>query len=237
MTDPTPSTTNTRTEFVRGIRESLPIALGFVPFALVLGASAAQSGMATWLVPLMTGANFAGGSEFTAVGLWGNPLNTGLIVAMSVLVNSRHLIMSASFSLLLKNIPRHKALAALFFMCDEAWAMGMNEARERHHNTLNLPYYFGTAALLYSIWVGFTALGALFAPQLGDLHRYGFDMAFVAVFLMLLKGMWRGLTAAKPWAVSLIVAGILHHSVGGSWYVAGGALAGLLAAFYWSKSE
>lgn len=237
MTQTTSNTANTRAEFWRGVRESLPIALGFVPFALVLGASAVQSGMAAWLVPLMTGANFAGGSEFAAVALWRTPLDTGLIVAMSVLVNSRHLIMSASFSLLLKNLPRHKALAALFFMCDEAWAMGMNEAREHHRKNLNLPYYFGTAALLYGIWVGFTALGALFGPQLGNLHDYGFDMAFIAVFLMLLKGMWRGLTAAKPWAVSLIVAGALYHTIDGAWYVAGGALAGLLAAFYWSKNE
>lgn len=30
------------------------------------------------------------------------------------------------------------------------------------------------------------------SPTLGDLHTYGFDMAFAAVMLVLLRGMWRG---------------------------------------------
>jgi len=35
----------THTEFKRGLRESLPIILGAVPFALILGAQARQKGM------------------------------------------------------------------------------------------------------------------------------------------------------------------------------------------------
>ncbi|WP_431309865.1 AzlC family ABC transporter permease, partial [Staphylococcus aureus] len=47
--------------------------LGFVPFALVLGAQAVQKGLAPLEVPLMTGMNFGGGSEFTAIRLWTSP--------------------------------------------------------------------------------------------------------------------------------------------------------------------
>lgn len=65
--------------------------LGLVPAALVLGAQATAKGMAPLAVPLMTGLNFAGGSEFAAVGLWTSPPHLLLIVGVTLLVNSRHL--------------------------------------------------------------------------------------------------------------------------------------------------
>ncbi len=48
-------------EFRRGVVASLPPIVGIIPFALVLGAQAAQKGLNAIEVPLMTGLNFAGG--------------------------------------------------------------------------------------------------------------------------------------------------------------------------------
>jgi len=85
-----------RHEFRRGLRQSLPVMLGFIPFALVLGAQAAGKGLSAQEVPLMTGLNFGGGSEFAAISMWTSPPQLLLIVAMSVLVNSRHILMGAA---------------------------------------------------------------------------------------------------------------------------------------------
>ncbi|MBC8830854.1 AzlC family ABC transporter permease, partial [Escherichia coli] len=74
-------------EMGRGLRAALPVMLGFVPFALVLGAQAAQKGLSLFEVPMMTGMNFGGGSEFAAIHLWTSPPHIALIVAMSFLVN------------------------------------------------------------------------------------------------------------------------------------------------------
>lgn len=73
-------------EMGRGLRAALPVMLGFVPFALVLGAQAAQKGLSLFEVPMMTGMNFGGGSEFAAIHLWSSPPHIALIVAMSFLV-------------------------------------------------------------------------------------------------------------------------------------------------------
>ena len=81
----------------------------------------------------------------------------------------------------------------------------------------------------------FTALGALLGPVLGDITRYGFDMAFPAVFLVLLRGMWKSVRAAMPWAVSLAVAIAVYLLVPGAWYVPAGAVAGVLAACAWAR--
>lgn len=222
-------------ELRRGLRASLPVMFGFVPFALVLGAQASAKGFHAVEVPLLTGLNFGGGSEFAAIGLWTSPPHLLLIAGVTALVNCRHLLMGAALSPYLRHLPRRKALPALFFMCDESWAMGLADARQAEtagrSQPVSLPYYVGVSTGLYTTWVSFTALGALLGPVLGDVTRYGFDMAFPAVFLVLLRGMWKGMRAAAPWAVSLVVGVAVCLLAPGAWYVPAGALAGVVAAF------
>lgn len=222
-------------EFRRGLWASAPVLIGLVPAALVLGAQATTKGIVFLAVPLMTSLNFAGGSEFAAVGLWTSPPHLLLIVGVTLLVNSRHLVMGAALAPYLRHLPRRRALAALFLLVDESWAMALAEAKAQGNASpgtgFNMPYFLGVAAGLYVSWVCFTALGALVGPVIGDIERWGFDMAFPAVFLVLLRGMWKGLGPAVPWLVSLTVAGGTCLAVPGAWYVPAGAGAGILAAW------
>src|SRR5215218_9418286 len=139
-----------RTEIKWGLKAVLPMMLSFVPFGLLLGAQASQKGFSVVEVPLMTGLNFGGGSEFAAVGLWTSPPLVLLIVAITFLINSRHLLMGASLAPYLKHLPKRRVLPALFLMCDESWAMGLSDARHRsaagHEIGFSLPYYLAVAA-------------------------------------------------------------------------------------------
>lgn len=217
-------------EVARGMRAALPVMMGFVPFALVLGAQATQKGLGALEVPMMTGMNFGGGSEFAAIRLWTSPPHIALIVAMSFLVNARHILMGAAFAPYLRHVPLRRALASLFLMCDESWALAMADAKARGADRISMAYYLGVAINLWLTWISFTALGAALGPVLGDVQQYGFDMAFTAVFLVLLKGMWKSARASLPWFVSLAVAAVTYLFVPGAWYVAAGACAGLAAA-------
>jgi 4-azaleucine resistance transporter AzlC len=189
----------------------------------------------------MTGLNFAGGSEFAAIQLWTSPPHILLIVAITFLVNSRHLLMGAALAPFIRHLSKRRAFAALFLMCDESWALGLDDARRRKmqgiSNGLSMPFYLGVAIPFYGAWVAFTALGGAFGPMMGDLRIYGFDMAFPAVFLVLLAGMWKGYAAARPWLISLIVAATTYLTIPGAWYVAAGALSGLIAAYLLAGDE
>lgn len=221
-----------RAEFWRGLVASLPVTAGFVPFALVLGAQAAQKGLSVAATPLMTGLNFAGGSEFAAIGLWTSPPHLLLIAAVTLMINSRHLLMGAALAPFLKALPKRRVLPALFLMCDESWAMALADAKAR--GSFSLAHYLGVAAPMWLAWVAFTALGAAVGPVLGDVQTLGFDMAFPAIFLVLLRGMWKSFSAARPWLVSLAVAAAGHLLAPGAWTVAAGAIAGLLSAWLWA---
>lgn len=224
-------------EFFRGVRSVTPVLLGFLPFALALGAQASQKGLSALEVALMTGLNFGGRSEFAAIELWSSPVPVLVIVAITLLVNSRHLLMGAVFAPQLEHLPVKKAMVSLFFMCDESWAMSLADAKRSGNGPrVSLAYFLGVSVCLWFTWVSFTVLGVFIGSQFGDLHAYGFDMAFAAVFIMLLRGMWRGVHAAVPWLFSLVTAIAFYLLIPGAWYVLAGTVAGLVSAYLWAKA-
>ena len=219
-------------EIQRGLLAAVPILLGVMPFGLLLGAQAAQKGLSPFTLVSMTGLNFAGGSEFAAIALWASPPHVLTIVLVSMLINSRHLLMGAAMTPALAHLPPRKALLALFFMCDESWAMSMADAARRRAQGLpafSAGYYTGVAGALWLVWVLSTGAGVVIGPVLGDITRWGFDMAFPAVFLVLLKGMWKGMRSALPWLVSLICAGATWHAFpDAAWFVPAGTASGIV---------
>ncbi|MCP1660901.1 AzlC family ABC transporter permease [Neisseria perflava] len=229
-----------QSDFKRGMKDCSPMLIGLLPWAIILGVQGGQKGMSWLEMLMMTGMNFAGGSEFAAVNLWAHPLPILLIATVTFMINSRHILMGAALAPYMKGMPLKKVMPALFFMCDESWAMGLAEAQRRKAAGLggfNLPYYMGVCFIFYTFWISFAAIGAAVGPMFGDVAAWGFGMAFPAVFLVLMRGMWEGFAAARPWLVSLIVAAVTYLSVDGAWYVPAGALSGLLAAYWWGEQE
>lgn len=228
-------------EFLRGIKISIPMLLGIIPFALVLGTQAAQKGFSALEVPLLTGLNFAGGSEFAIIEVWTQPPQLLFLILITFLVNSRHILMGASLAPYIRHLPNRKALPLLFFMCDESWALSITDA---HKNNPRNPYlgfsvffYIGLCFALYVMWVVFTTMGVGIGAFLGDVTKFGFDMAFPAVFLVLLRGMWKGFKPALPWLVSLIAAALAYLYLPNGWYVLVGSISGVIAALFLVADE
>lgn len=227
------------TELRRGVLIAVPVMIGYIPFGMLLGAQAAQKEFSATALITMTGINFAGGSEFAAIALWSLSPPVLTIVLVTLLINSRHILMGASLAPHLAHLPVRRALPALFFMCDETWALVMADAAKRQAKgispTLTLGFYCGVSAALWIAWVFSTGLGVMAGPILGDITRWGLDMAFPAVFFVLLRGMWKGFRAALPWLVSLICSVATYQLFPGAAYVPAGAISGLVAILLMSK--
>ena len=221
-------------DFGRGAGCALPVALGFAPCGLVLGAWCVQEGFSTLGVPLFCGANFAGGSEFAVVAMWTWPPNVLLAVMVTLLVNSRHLLMGAVLGRFMEGLPARKAMPALFLMCDETWVLSLADAAAKDAGDRprgwSFAHYLGTGLTLWCGWVASTLSGALAGPLLGDMRVWGLDMAFPAIILYLVKGMWRGLVPSLPWLASLAAAVAACRLLPRGWYVPCGALAGIACA-------
>lgn len=230
-----------RSEAWRGIKDALPVFAAVAPYALVLGAQASRINFSVADVGLMTGLNFAGGSEFAAIQLWASPPPLWTIVLVTFLINSRHIVMGAALAPFLRHLPKRKVLPALFFMADEGWAISYADTLKRslshsQSRAFSFPYYLGVCISFYPVWVGFSILGTLVGPRLGDIEAYGFAMAFPAVFLVLVRSMWKSMRAARPWLVSLVVAAVVYLLAPGGWFVIAGTLSGMLAAYFWEPA-
>lgn len=214
-------------EFRDGVRDVVPAVIAVVPFALLIGALAVQKGLSAAATITMSATVFAGASQFVALGLWREPAPILLIVAATALVNARHLLMGASLAPRLKAFSPAKRRLCLFFLVDESWALAERRGRE---TALTPPYYAGLMLPLYSVWVVFTAVGAIAGAAIEEPQRFGLDFAFTAIFIGLIVALARDRASLAAVAASGIAAALTHLAAPGPLPILAGSLAGLAAA-------
>lgn len=214
-------------QFWLGVRMFLPVAISIAAYGLVWGVLAGQAGLSVLEVALMSGLVFAGASQFVALDMWtpGSLPILSIIIATAI-VNLRILLMSATLRPLVGHLPLPRALAAMFFVSDEQWAMTMAEVRKGGGS---VAFLLGTGALSWFSWMLSTLGGRVLGAFIDDPTRYGLDFAFTATFLALLLGMWKGRGDLIPWIVGALAAILASRLIGGNWYIIIGGLVGSFA--------
>ncbi len=214
-------------QFLLGARLFLPVAVSIAAYGLVWGVLAGQAGLSPLEVVLMSAFVYAGASQFVAVDLWTpGALPIGTIVIAVGIVNLRMLLMSATLRPLFAGVPRWRALAMMFLVTDEQWALTIGEMRRGRGS---VAFMAGVGVLAWIAWVASTLMGRLLGAVIADPATYGLDFAFVATFIALLLGMWRGRGDLVPWLVGGLLAIVTARYVPGQWYVIAGGLGGSLA--------
>jgi 4-azaleucine resistance transporter AzlC len=216
-----------RAEFREGVLTSLPAALAAMPFAFLLGALATERGLGAPEVALMSATVFAGSAQFIALDSWISPPAWLAVGLATLVVNLRHVFMSASLRGRMHAFPRGLRPAAMLFLADEIWAFAEARAAQRR---LTPAYYAGLVAFFYLGWVAAATIGALAGRLIEDPKRYGFDFAFVAIFIGLILGFRQRRGFAVTIAASAIAATGLSLLHPGPLSIAGGAVAGMAAA-------
>lgn len=224
-------------EIRRGFYASLPLMLGFTPLAMILGAQAHQQGQTALTAYLMTAINLAGGSEFAAVSLWQHPVPPILLIVLSTfLINSRHIILGASLAPYIKQESGLRIFFLYFVMCDETWALSMQETQRRveANQGFNFVYHMSVGVCLWANWSISAFLGALIGAEVGDLNSLGFSIALPATFIGLTVAMRPKKEYIKylPIVVSFAASALCAVYIDTTYSVGAGALAGLLTAYF-----
>lgn len=217
-----------RDDVRRGLGDIWPAAVAAMPIGLLYGALAAGKGLSPLEVLAMSALVFAGGAQFAAVELWATPAPIGALVFSTLLINARHVLMSASLAPKLSGFSTVQKLFGLYYMADENWALA--EKRARTHR-LTPAYWFGMALPFVACWLTTSTLGATVGAALGDPRRFGADFAFTALFIALVAAFWRGRVTAWTVAAAGISSALTFKFIGPPWHVLVGALCGLAAAW------
>lgn len=206
-----------------------PLIVAVMPIGLVFGAVASAKGLTPAEATLMSTLVFAGGSQFVAMDIWTHPASWAALGFSALLVNIRHVLMSASIGGKLDRFSGPARYAAMLLLADEIWAMAEVRASD---GELTPAWYAGLAVPFYCVWVLTSLAGALLGAFLGDPKVIGLDFAFPAVFIVLVMGFWKGRETGAVLAASACAAVLAHQLLPGVWYIAAGAAAGVVVAVF-----
>lgn len=151
-----------RKDFVRGLRNGIPISLGYFAVAFSLGIIAKKAGMSAFQSGLTSFGLHASAGEYIVFTMIAGGSTLVELIIMEAVANARYLLMSCSLSQKIpSDTPIWKRMLMGYFVTDEIFGVSMAEPGK-----LNPYYTFGLAACASPGWVVGTALGVVFGNVL-----------------------------------------------------------------------
>ncbi len=145
-----------KTEFLEGLRDSLPVGVGYFAVSFGFGISAVAAGVRVLFATLMSLTNLTSAGQFAALSVIAASAPIINMVITQGVINSRYALMSLSLSQRLGGeFGFLSRLIIAFYNTDEIFAIAMSRAKP-----LTKPYMFGLAPLPIIGWTSGTFLGA-----------------------------------------------------------------------------
>ncbi|EEH64342.1 AzlC protein [Gleimia coleocanis DSM 15436] len=168
--------------FLTGLRISIPIALGYFTVSIALGIFWVRNGFSPLLSGVASFTTMSSTGQFAGVTLFAQHSGALEIIATTLLVNSRYLLMSMSMSM---KLPPGTGLFKRLFVAagvsDELFALHSSKPQ------LVLPFFFGTMVLPIVGWTTGTWVGAyageVIPPDLQVVANILLFAMFVAIIL------------------------------------------------------
>lgn len=185
-----------------GFRRMAPLSLFVIVFGLAFGVAALQQGLSAAETLLMSGLVFAGAAQFATLELWGDTIPLLPLVAITLAINARHLLMGAAFYPHLRDLPSGRRYASLILLSDANWAMAMTGGT----SAARLGILVGGGLALWSTWMIGTGLGVAFGSGISEPDRFGLDAIMGCFLLAMLVGDKRDLGVLLPWGAAALAA-------------------------------
>ena len=194
-----------------GARDTLPLAIGTTPFAIIFGTLAVTAGLPPIAAVAMSAIVYAGSAQFISLSLIGGGAALPVIWLTTFVINLRHALYSATLQPVARDWPLPWRVLSAFWLTDECFAL-----IERRLQTAGeadaLPYYLGSTAFFYLNWILWTTVGALVGHQIPGLAALGLDFAMIATFAAMVSPQ---LKAPTPLAVAFAAGSVawLAHAL------------------------
>ncbi|MBO7341585.1 MAG: AzlC family ABC transporter permease [Clostridia bacterium] len=189
-----------RTWFARGLRDGVPIGLGYFAVSFALGIKAVGAGIITPLAGLMSLLNLTSAGEAAAITLLGMGTTYVELAFTQLVINIRYLLMSCSLSQ--KIAPETSVLHRLLIgygVTDEIFGISMGV-----EDKLSPYYSYGAIAVAAPSWTLGTVLGALLGSILPASLVSALSVALYAMFLAIIL---------PPARKSRVIAGLVGVSM------------------------
>jgi len=185
-------------EFQYGLKQGIPIALGYIPVSFTFGLMAVNGGLPVWTAILISMTNLTSAGQFAGTTLIISGASLLEITLTTFVVNIRYMLMSLSLSQ--KITPYMSAIQRYimaFGITDETFALASMEKKE-----ITFAYMMGLISGPYWGWALGTIIGALTSSVLPPMLQNSMGIALYAMFIALV------VPAAKKSKAALVVSAI-----------------------------
>ena len=196
--------------FWLGVRALLPMHLGVMPFGVIYGIVALQSGIPPLAAVLMSSIVFAGSAQFLLAQLVGAGAPALLMVGAAGVVNLRHALYSASVAPVLKQLSWRWKLLLAYLLTDEAYAATIPHLLASPRSPYAHWILFGAGFTLWAGWQIATLAGVVLGAQLPDNLSLDFalPLTFIAIVVPLLTDRRRVAIASVAGVLAVLLAGL-----------------------------
>lgn len=225
--------------FLKGAKDGIPIALGYLSVSLAFGILAVNSGQPWWAPVVTSLSNFTGTGQFVGIDLIAVNASLTEICFTLLVINLRYLLMSLSLSQRvrpeMKLVPR---MAIAFGITDEVFAVSLEQEAP-----LSGRYLAGLILSSYAGWVGGTIIGVLAGSVIPESVRTAMGIALYAMFIAIIIPPSRESLPVRLTVVIAVVIScglyVLFPKLGSGWsmIIAGVAAAAVMSVLKPVKTE
>ena len=202
-----PCKSETRALALSGLRDAVPVGLGYLAVSFSLGIVCKNAGMNVWESALLSLLNNASAGEYAALTVIAARASLWEMALLTLIANARYLLMSCALSQRLRpDMPIYHRLIIGFDITDELFGLAINRP-----GMLEPPYYYGAMIMAMPMWALGTALGVLAGSVLPAALVSALSVALYAMFLAII---------IPPARKNRVVAGVVAISFAAS-YAAG----------------
>ncbi|MEM8116288.1 AzlC family ABC transporter permease [Morganella morganii] len=219
-------------DFLTGALHMTPLNLAVVPWAILAGSMAVDSGLTFAQSVAMSAMVFAGAAQLVTLGLLNSGAGVITIIVSVFFITSQHLLYGLTLRPHVRPFSPLQRAGIGFLLTDELFAVSV-AGRQR----LSFAYLFGAGLSFYLVWVLVSILGIVLAHSISDLSRLRLDFSVVATLLAIVVPLIKSKSALVGALFSFVVTIILTRAgIQGSAVIAG-VSAMLLAVLLGRKWE
>ncbi|MBP5466698.1 MAG: AzlC family ABC transporter permease [Clostridia bacterium] len=169
-------------KFKNGIKDGLPIGLGYLSVAFAFGVQASLLGLPALFSTLISMTNLTSAGQLAGITVIAALGSVAEIVLVQLVINSRYFLMGVSLSQKTdETFTKGKKLIAAAFITDEIFAVSVSKRQK-----INFKYFMGLSVLPYIGWTLGTVLGAFSGDVLPADIQAALGIALYAMFIAII---------------------------------------------------
>ncbi|WP_417504831.1 AzlC family ABC transporter permease [Marinomonas gallaica] len=186
----------------QGAKDALPLLGGYIPVAVSFGLFSVQAGFGVLETILVSAFIYAGASQFLFVAMVVSGAPVWLVIVMTLLINSRHLVYGPNIAPYLQKDVRW--LPLMHLLTDQIFALTLT--RMPHMTPSDrLRWYVSAGVIAWLSWILGTALGAIAGDELIErwpLISEVLPFALPALFLVMVLPR----CTDRRWTITMVMA-------------------------------